>query len=825
MYFVEPAGSSCWRNQFVLHPHKFIPSGDLKPANSNNVPAQGVLGVGPAEKPPSFSLSDGIFAPAILALGGTCVAGVAFAQKAQLLGGHEGVLLIAATFFLSAIAILWRRHALLRNGSQGAALDHLAGRLEGSIEQLKDMHWELRESEVRYRDLLDHQGDLITRRDEDDRLTFANDAFCSAFGLTQRDVIGRAFAPVVTEGVSWEEAQNLPLDDGPRRYEQSLETTDGPRWYAWEEFPVRDEKDRIREIQCIGRDITERRQVEKVLQEARDEAESASSAKSRFLAAMSHEIRTPMNGIMGMTGLMFDTELTAEQNTYARAINTSAKTLLSLIDEILDFSKIEAGKLELCPTPFALADAVQGVVELLAPRAFDKGLQIGWYADPALPANVIGDEIRIRQILMNLVSNAIKFTDEGGVSIEVVAEDEDAGAETIPISITVRDTGVGLAPDDLHFIFDEFEQADSGRAKRHGGTGLGLAISKRLVEMMGGDISVASDVGRGSVFTVMVPLKATSDTSTLSGDWHQPNSKRILIVGDGGLETRAIESLLARSGCNVVCANSAEAGVEVWSAADKGASFDAVITDTNTLDDCSGVLAQARDAKGRSGKVKSIILIDPNQRGEIAGLKDLGFDAYLVRPVRPASLFAQLSDDENALSVQPSAPLSKRTGVSEAEQNPEQRSRRVLLAEDNEINALLARKMLERVGCEVVHVLNGDEAIRAAKSAYGTSGEAFELILMDIHMPEIDGLDATRAILKLYGDAPVGENGRPPIIALTANAFPEDREQYLEAGLDDYLAKPFEREDLDGLLEKWTEAPFGVVKPGAHANGGGAFCA
>jgi PAS domain S-box-containing protein len=710
---------------------------------------------------------------------------------------------------------------------QGTIIQHLAGRLEGGIESLKDLHWELRESETRYRDLLDHQGDIIMRRDDERRLTFVNDAFCRAFGMNQRDVVGQVFEPVIVDGMSKEDAQALPLEDTPRRFEQAIETTDGTRWFAWEEFPVRDEKDRIKEVQCVGRDITERRDAESVLQGAREDAESANRSKSRFLAAMSHEIRTPMNGILGMTGLLVDTELTAEQSTYARAINTSAKTLLSLIDEILDFSKIEAGKLELRPAPFALADAVQGVVELLAPRAYDKGLQIGWYADPDLPVSVIGDEIRIRQILMNLVSNAIKFTDKGGVTLELVAE-EDAKTKdgAVPVSFTVRDTGVGLEPDALETIFGEFEQADSGPARRHGGTGLGLAISKRLVEMMDGEITVASDVGRGSVFTVMVPFSAAQDVTTLREEWRPAQGRKILLIGDGELEANAVESLLMRSRCEVVRAMPDEAGIEVWSAVDRGAPFDTVIADANGLDGSANILSQARDALGNAGEVKSIVMIDPHQRGEISKLKKLGFDAYLVRPVRPASLFAQLRTDKQEKEITADAPdVLVKVGDGTPRCGNEERPRRVLLAEDNDINALLARKMLERVGCEVDHVRNGEEATRATKAAFSSNGGSYDLVLMDIHMPEMDGLDATRIILELYDGAPAERGGRPPIIALTANAFPEDREQYLKAGLDDYLAKPFEREDLDALLEKWTIDPVGEVKNGAHASGGGASCA
>ena len=802
----------------VLQNHKFKPSGALKPANTNDVPPDWRRGLPPGEAVERRRRFEAMAAPFILAFTGVGIAGLAFAQDAQWLGAQAGSMIAALALVAAAAALLWshRHHGV--EDLHGSILQHLAGRLEGGIESLKDLHWELRESEARYRDLLDHQGDIIMRRDDARRLTFVNDAFCRIFEFDPQDAIGRVFEPVVVEGPRLEDIERLPQDGSPRRYEQSIETSDGPRWFAWEEFPVRDEDDRLREIQCVGRDITERRQAESILQDARDDAESANRAKSRFLAAMSHEIRTPMNGILGMTGLLVDTELTAEQGTYARAINTSAKTLLSLIDEILDFSKIEAGKLELRHAPFALADAVQGVVELLAPRAYDKGLKIGWFADPDLPVNVIGDEIRIRQILMNLVSNAIKFTDKGGVTIEVIAEEEGSVKNgAVPVSFTVRDTGEGLDPEALKTIFGEFEQADGGSTRRHGGTGLGLAISKRLVEMMDGDISVASDKGRGSVFTVMMRLKAAKDTTLLREEWNPPKGRKILLIGKSDLEVNALESLLNRSGCDVVRARAAQASLEVWSAAERGAPFDAVIADANALLDSADILSQARDARGNAGDVKSIVMIDPHQRGEISRLKDLGFDAYLVQPVRPASLFAQLragGKDESQLRT-----LGNYSSKNETFPVPgcQDRPRRVLLAEDNDINALLARKMLERVSCDVVHAHNGEEAVRAAKAAYSSADGRFDLILMDIHMPEKDGMEATREIIKLYDGAPAQSDGRPPIIALTANAFPEDRDQYLKAGLDDYLAKPFEREDLDELLEKWTVEPIGQVKNGAYA--------
>jgi PAS domain S-box-containing protein len=297
---------------------------------------------------------------------------------------------------------------------------HIGERLERGLEALKDIQWEIRENEARYRDLLDNQADVILRRDSQGRLTFVNQAFCRLFGLERGTVLGRVFSPRVLAG-----DRATPLAPGSelrkQRYVQQIETARGPRWVEWEEHSVPASDAAIPEVQCLGRDITERRRTEADLWEARKQAEAANRAKSRFLAAMSHEIRTPMNGILGMTSLLSDTDLSAEQKTYAHAIERSARTLLTLIDEILDFSKIEADKLQLNSAPLALDECVQGVVELLAPKAYEKGIDIAWAVDPALPRPLLGDEVRLRQIVTNLVGNAIKFTDSGGVLVTAAA--------------------------------------------------------------------------------------------------------------------------------------------------------------------------------------------------------------------------------------------------------------------------------------------------------------------------------------------------------------------------------------------------------------------
>ncbi|HJU30254.1 MAG TPA: ATP-binding protein, partial [Hyphomicrobiaceae bacterium] len=382
-------------------------------------------------------------------------------------------------------------------------------RIERGLESLEDIQWEMRENEARYRDLLDNQADVILRRDEQGRLTFVNQTFCRLFGLDRGMVLGRPFRPRVLAGDSPNPL--TPASELRRqRYVQQIETARGPRWFEWDEHAVTGADAVISEVQCSGRDISERLRTEADLRDARKQAEAANRAKSRFLAAMSHEIRTPMNGILGMTSLLTDTELSAEQRTYAHAIERSARTLLTLIDEILDFSKIEADKLQLNQAPLSVGECVQGVVELLAPKAYEKGIDLGWAVDPSLPRPLLGDEVRVRQIVINLLGNAIKFTDKGGVLVTVrksQSRKPDGDADDLWVVIAVEDTGLGIAAETLPSLFSEFEQAEDAVRRRQGGTGLGLAISRRLARAMGGDIHVASAPGHGSTFTATLRLK------------------------------------------------------------------------------------------------------------------------------------------------------------------------------------------------------------------------------------------------------------------------------------------------------------------------------
>ncbi|HET7154012.1 MAG TPA: ATP-binding protein [Hyphomicrobiaceae bacterium] len=672
----------------------------------------------------------------------------------------------------------------------------IGDRLERKLEELKDLQWQIRENEARYRDLLDNQADVILRRDAEGRLTFVNQAFCRVFGRERAAVLGQPFRPRVFAG---DEA--CPLAPGAairhQRYVQEIETAAGPRWFEWEEHAVPASEGAAAEVQSLGRDITEARRVQAQLTDAHRQAEAANRAKSRFLAAMSHEIRTPMNGILGMTGLLGETELSAEQQTYARAIDRSARTLLSLIDEILDFSKIEADKLVLKSEQLSIEDSVQGVVELLAPKAYEKGIDIAWAVDPAVPRVLLGDEVRLRQIVTNLVGNAIKFTDSGGVLVTVgrlAGTSKPLIGDEVAVAITVEDSGIGIAPDALPFLFHEFEQAEAAVRRRLGGTGLGLAISRRLAQAMAGDIFVASEPGKGSTFTAVVRLRRDR-SQAMPPTPAMPVGRHVMLALDRPIERRALGLALEGAGVPVEDGTLASAGALIDAAAAAGEPFTTILVDgSSDREQAARLIVRAREA-APGGNVQGIVVLDTSAKAAFPELQSAGFDAYLVRPVRPQSLLACIETGfadtrEPAAAAAPQRGRQPRTGKMIS----------VLLVEDNDINALLARCLLEKAGCEVRTCVNGREAVGAFRCILAGSDAPVDLVLMDLHMPVLDGLEAARAIRQLYASRALK---CPPIVAVTANAFDEDRRQCLDAGMDDYLTKPFDREDVSRLLERW----------------------
>ncbi len=656
-------------------------------------------------------------------------------------------------------------------------VDHLLEK----VELLNDANWELKESAERYRDLVANQGDIILRKDLDGRLTFVNQVFCDTFDMTRSNALGNRFAPTLPEGEKPRllgDFAGLALPPYRVRYDQRVMTVRGARWFVWEEFAIRDDDGRLNEVQTVGRDITDRKETEERLGEALDQAEAANRSKGQFLATMSHEIRTPMNGVLGMVGFLLETDLTPAQRSHARAVQRSSEALLTIINDILDFSKIESGKFDLAAAPFDINALIEQACELMTPRAFEKSIDIAGYVHSDVPSTVIGDESRLRQILINLIGNAVKFTDEGGVfvSVRVGACDKDGEPETLIID--VEDTGIGLTESDCEAIFAEFAQAEQGHARRFEGTGLGLTITRRLAQAMGGDVSVRSKPGQGSCFSVSLSLATISHET--------PRLPRLLegkmasVVVTAPMTGRAVASMLQ------------DMGAEVKIAETPHREADVIITQ-------SSVAEESWQVAGAS----VFLLTSPGDT--LTGDLGPGYAGYLVRPVRAASIADRIASPQPTARPEEGVTPAPETAVEEAEPEPSPQSPQsstaktgalnVLVAEDNELNATLTRMMVERAGHTPHMVVSGVEALAALEEA---AAGTYDLVFMDLHMPLMDGYEATRQIRAL-GPA----KGALPIVALTANVMAEDRQACLEAGMDDYLSKPVDPADLAAMLENW----------------------
>ena len=677
----------------------------------------------------------------------------------------SGVLLIIA-----GVALALSNASRAETSARAAVAADLAERdaeislLRAENEKLQDDIWRLRESDERHRDVLDTLGDVVTRWREGGESVYANDTARALFPD------GRI------AGLHGEREDPT----GEAREDILVETVHGPRWFARRDVAVRDVKTGEPLIQTILRDVTDRRRIEDALVAARNQAETASAAKSRFLATVSHEIRTPLNGILGMTDLLADTRLTAEQRSYIEAVKSSGEILLLLISEVLDMSRIEAGRLELAPAPTDVALLAEGVAELLSPRAFAKGLEGGCLVDPAMPARIEVDATRLRQILYNLAGNGLKFTEQGGVEIRVERESADRFA------IFVRDTGIGFAAGDAERLFEEFEQVDHGPARRFDGAGLGLAISRRLARLMGGEITAGAAPGRGACFRVELPLRPATANGQAGEPAPSPDTwlagKSVVILSESRIEAPLVARRLAAHGARVT--EMSPCGGQDEDHRDQAlGEADLILLDPTGLRDAGAWLAGARAA---GVEAPAIAIIAPTDRTSLPRLKAAGFGAYLIRPIRSATLSqvtrVMLDPDSGPRGWEVAGqsrarPLDGPGGTAPV------RPLKVLVADDNDINRLLSEAMVRKLGHEAVVAADGSEALAAAADG------SFDLILMDLHMPGIDGVTAIRRFRTLEEDRGWS---RIPVLAVTADVTAAAEDAALAAGADGVITKPID---------------------------------
>ncbi len=698
-----------------------------------------------------------------------------------------------------------------RQPEKEAHLQQQLKEIDLQCEHLQDQNWELREAEQKYRTLLDRQDDILLHLDDAGRIQYANDAFGRYFEADLRQ------SPFLAEATGEQaETSEMPLrHEAEPLWERHLETKQGDTWFRWTETLMRtnqraNERGSEGLHLLIARDITAYKRME-----------AASEAKSRFLATISHEMRTPLNGIIGMANLLETTPLSAEQSNYNQALRQSGTALLALVNDVLDLSRIEAGKLTLRPEWTSPTRLMEDVLELLAPDAQDKGLSVASWVGQAVPDKMLIDPVRVRQILINLLGNAIKFTAEGAINLSLDCEGPLQEGEQATLLLSVRDTGPGINDGMIERLFEEFEQADQSTTRPHDGAGLGLAISRRLARLMEGDIELVSKVGKGSTFTLR-----------LKGDWLAGEAQEARSPEPGHTEMRPVSAGQALTGDQLVGIDLTQAdsralyaycqdwgvdfqpfSLEAWQRKGADMAPDHLLINGAEPDKVADILASFDPLRGgsltRPVPQSRIILLEPGERRVIPQMRDSGITAYLVKPVRQSSLHQALlghpalraHPDQLVQQPNPSN-QSGQSGSDSGQKVTEAKSTlsetaHILLVEDNEINALLARTALQKAGMTVTMAKSGEEALRLYASLHA-SGTAFDLALLDLHMPDMDGIALFDALERQDTDL----NRSVPKLAFTADALEETRQQCLDHGFSGFIVKPVEPDTLVEIVSK-----------------------